>query len=125
MLFLFQLTLEKMNKKVYENIRTIREMKDLTRDYVAAELQMSTSGYGKIERGEIDLTLSKLSKICTIFGVSMTDLMYFDISSIFKKDVMEGDATKLSVLNENRFNKERISDLERENFFLKKNNLKP
>jgi hypothetical protein len=32
-------------------------MNDLTRDFVAGELQMSTSGYGKIERGEIDLTL--------------------------------------------------------------------
>jgi transcriptional regulator with XRE-family HTH domain len=30
--------------------------------------------YGKIERGEIDLTLSKLSKISDIFGVSITDL---------------------------------------------------
>jgi transcriptional regulator with XRE-family HTH domain len=41
-------------------------MNDLTRDFVAGELQMSTSGYGKIERGEIDLTLSKLSKISDI-----------------------------------------------------------
>jgi transcriptional regulator with XRE-family HTH domain len=61
-------------------------MNDLTRDFVAGELQMSTSGYGKIERGEIDLTLSKLSKISDIFGVSITDLIYFDVSNILKKN---------------------------------------
>jgi transcriptional regulator with XRE-family HTH domain len=53
------------------------------RDFVAGELQMSTSGYGKIERGEIDLTLSKLSKISDIFGVSITDLI--DVFKYFKK----------------------------------------
>jgi transcriptional regulator with XRE-family HTH domain len=75
-----------MNKKTYENIRKIREMNDLTRDYVAAELKMSTSGYGKIERGEIDLTLSKLCKISAIFSISITDLLYFNVSDIFKND---------------------------------------
>jgi transcriptional regulator with XRE-family HTH domain len=75
-----------MNKKTYENIKKIRELNDLTRDYVAAELEMSTSGYGKIERGEIDLTLSKLYKISIIFGVSVTDILYFDISSFFENE---------------------------------------
>jgi transcriptional regulator with XRE-family HTH domain len=83
-----------MSKKVYDNIKKIREMNDLTRDYVAGELQMSTSGYGKIERGEIDLTLSKLSKISDIFGVSITDLIYFDVSNIFKKKIKETNYNK-------------------------------
>ena len=47
-----------MNPIVYKNIKKIRELKNLTREYVADELQMSTSGYGKIERGEVDLTVS-------------------------------------------------------------------
>jgi transcriptional regulator with XRE-family HTH domain len=51
---------------------------------------MSTSGYGKIERGEIDLTLSKLYKISAIFGVSITDLLYFNVSDIFKNDAKRG-----------------------------------
>jgi transcriptional regulator with XRE-family HTH domain len=51
---------------------------------------MSTSGYGKIERGEIDLTLSKLYKISAIFGVSITDLLYFNVSDIFKNDSKRG-----------------------------------
>jgi hypothetical protein len=60
----------RMNKKVYQNIRIIREMNHLTCDYVAAELEMSTSGYGKMNVVKIDLTLSKLCKISTILGVT-------------------------------------------------------
>jgi len=71
------------------NIKKIRELKNLTRDYVAAELEMSTSGYGKIERGEIDLTVSKLYKIASILNVSITDLLFFDVSNFFKNDLTE------------------------------------
>jgi transcriptional regulator with XRE-family HTH domain len=74
-----------MNKNISENIRTIREMKNLTRKFVASEMDMSISGYGKIERGEIDLTISKLSKIASVFGVSLNDLLFLDISFFFNK----------------------------------------
>jgi len=70
-------------ENTYENIKKIREIKNLTRDYVAAELNMSTSGYGKIERGEIDLTISKLYKIALIFGISVMDLISFDVKKLF------------------------------------------
>lgn len=74
-----------MNKNISENIRTIREMKNLTRKFVASEMDMSISGYGKIERGEIDLTISKLSKIASVFGVTLNDLLFLDISFFFNK----------------------------------------
>jgi transcriptional regulator with XRE-family HTH domain len=111
-----------MNKKIYDNIRRIREMNDLTRDYVAAELQMSTSGYGKIERGEIDLTLSKLYKISAIFGISVTDLLYFDVSNVFKNNMIGSESIKQLVKSETIFNNESIIDLESENFLLRKKN---
>lgn len=72
-----------MNKTIAKNIKIIREMKDLTRDFVAGEMEMSTSGYGKIERGEIDLTISKISRIAGILGISVTDLLFFDVSLFF------------------------------------------
>jgi transcriptional regulator with XRE-family HTH domain len=108
-----------MSKKAYENIRKIREMNNLTRDYVAGELQMSTSGYGKIERGEIDLTISKLYKIAFIFGVSVTDLLFFDVSKVFENDILETNSKKLSDKNQSSFKKENIFDLDRLKFLLK------
>lgn len=60
-------------------------MKNLTREYVADELKMSTSGYGKIERGEVDLTISKLVKIAKVLDVSIEFIFKFDVSTFFKQ----------------------------------------
>lgn len=73
-----------MNKSnVYRNIRKIRELKNLTREYVADEVEMSMSGYGKIERGEVDLTVSKLIKISKALDVSIEFLLKFDTTIFF------------------------------------------
>ena len=81
MLIVKFLTMIKSN--VYINIRKIRELKNLTREYVAEELKMSMSGYGKIERGEVDLTVSKLMEIAKVLDVSIEFIFKFDISVFF------------------------------------------
>jgi transcriptional regulator with XRE-family HTH domain len=101
-----------MNKSISGNIRIIREMKNLTRDFVAGEMDMSTSGYGKIERGEVDLTISKISRIAAILGVSISDLLFFDVSLFFTKakseklnsdDVINDSEVKVMKLNSDGF----------------------
>lgn len=74
-----------MDPIVYKNIKKIRELKNLTREYVADELKMSTSGYGKIERGEVDLTISKLVKVAKVLDVSIEFIFKFDVSTFFKQ----------------------------------------
>jgi transcriptional regulator with XRE-family HTH domain len=108
-----------MKKNTYKNIRKIREMNNLTRDYVAGELQMSTSGYGKIERGEIDLTISKLYKIAAIFGVSVTDLLFFEVSKCFNNEIKETNSKNLIVKDHSSFKEDNIFDLDRLKFLLK------
>lgn len=76
-----------MNKIVSKNIRTIREMKNFTRDFVAGELEMTYSGYGKIERGEIDISITKIARLADIFGISISDLLFFDVSYFFNNDI--------------------------------------
>lgn len=46
---------------------------------------MSTSGYGKIERGEVDLTVTKISKIATVLDVSIEFIFKFKVSTIFEE----------------------------------------
>ena len=41
-------------KDISSNIKKFRELKSLTREHLAAELEMSVSGYSKIERGGRD-----------------------------------------------------------------------
>ena len=90
-----------MNKIVSHNIRTIREMKNLTRDFVAGELEMTYSVYGKIERGEIDITISKISRLADIFGISISDLLFFDVSYFFNNDADEKIDDHLRVVGSN------------------------
>lgn len=70
-------------KQVSENIKKFRELKDITRENIASRLDMSVSGFSKIERGEIDLTLSKLDKIAKVLGVSPSQILSFDATNIF------------------------------------------
>lgn len=70
-------------KIISANIKKYRELKDLTREDVAGQLEMSVSGYSKIERGEIDLTLTKLQRISEVLGVSASDILNFDVTNIF------------------------------------------
>ena len=69
--------------QIAENIKKFRELKNYTRDQMADELDMSLSGYGKLERGEVDITISKLYKISVILEVSVSQMMNFDVSNIF------------------------------------------
>lgn len=70
-------------KIVFENVKKIRELKSITRESMASDLGMSLSGYSKLERGEVDLTLSKLFNISQILNVSIEQLLNFDPSHIF------------------------------------------
>jgi transcriptional regulator with XRE-family HTH domain len=70
-------------KTIFDNIKKFRELKSVTRESMASDLGMSLSGYSKLERGEVDLTLSKLVKISQILNVSIEQLLNFDPSQIF------------------------------------------
>lgn len=65
------------------NIKKLRELKNFTQSYVADFLNMSQSGYGKIERDETDISLSKLKKIATILEVDYNKILSFDDKNVF------------------------------------------
>jgi len=70
-------------KEVIENIKKFRELKNITRDELADKLKMSLSGYSKLERGEVEITLTKLYRIADILEVSVSQILNFDVSQIF------------------------------------------
>lgn len=59
-------------------IRKIREIKGLSKENVAAELAISVSGYGKIERNEVSVNIDKLSKIGKVHQLSIEDIIGFN-----------------------------------------------
>jgi transcriptional regulator with XRE-family HTH domain len=68
---------------IYSNIKRLRELKSITRESIAADLGLSLSGYSKLERGEVDITLSKIYKIAEILNVNVEQILNFDASQIF------------------------------------------
>lgn len=53
--------------KVHEKIRFLRESRKLSQEDMANKLNMSVSGYSKIERGESKTTVDKLKQIAEVF----------------------------------------------------------
>jgi transcriptional regulator with XRE-family HTH domain len=85
--------------KIYENIKRIREMKNISRQQMASDLELSLSGYSKLERGEIDVSLNRIQQIAGILGVDLAQLMNFDATQIFNvnnNNVIQGIGTKAS-----------------------------
>ena len=66
-----------------DNIKKFRELKNITRDKIAADLNMSLSNYSKIERGEIDLTISRVQEIANLLEVDVSQILNFDATNIF------------------------------------------
>lgn len=70
-------------KEITENIKRFRELKNYTRENMADKLEMSLSGYSKLERGDVELTITKLYKIAEILEVDISQIFNFDASKIF------------------------------------------
>jgi transcriptional regulator with XRE-family HTH domain len=66
------------NMSVGSKIKKIRELRNYTQEYMADRLQMSQSGYSKIETDEVDVNFQKLEQIATILEIKVLDLVGFD-----------------------------------------------
>lgn len=70
-------------KDVALKIRNIRELKNLTQEYMAERLEMSQAGYSKIENGQTNVSHSKLNEIANILDVKPEEIMTFDGQKYF------------------------------------------
>ncbi|KGN69590.1 MULTISPECIES: helix-turn-helix domain-containing protein [unclassified Porphyromonas] len=64
-------------------IRQIRELQDITQEYMADNLGISTRAYSKIETGETQLTIGRLNQISEILKVEPIQILGFDDKKIF------------------------------------------
>jgi transcriptional regulator with XRE-family HTH domain len=69
--------------EVYKTIKNFRELKNITRESMTDALSITVSGYGKFERGETDIQLSRLYKIAEILNVELYQLLNFKLSTVF------------------------------------------
>jgi transcriptional regulator with XRE-family HTH domain len=61
--------------QVNEKIKQLRQNQGLSQEEIAKKLDMSANGYGGIERGEVDIKLSRLEQLSELFGVELSELL--------------------------------------------------
>jgi transcriptional regulator with XRE-family HTH domain len=94
------------------NIKKIRELNHISRDEIAKKLNMGTSGYSKIERGEVEVTIRKFEQIALILGHSMSEIIEFDIAKLAEK-------TKAVFIKKNSIQDKRIKSIVENEYVLK------
>lgn len=66
---------ERQVKSIANNIRTAREFRNYTQEYVATRLGISQNAYSKIELGYTKITLERLILIGLILDTEINQLM--------------------------------------------------
>ncbi|RYU91785.1 helix-turn-helix domain-containing protein [Emticicia agri] len=64
-------------------IKKLRELRNFTQEYMAKNLEMTPSGYGKIERDETEVSYQKLEKIAEVLGLKIEDIINFNEQIVF------------------------------------------
>ena len=81
---------DQLLKTAIGNIKKFRELKEITREQMASDLGLSVSGYAKLERGEIDVTLSRLHDIAEILQIGVSQILNFSSQNIFNITTSQG-----------------------------------
>jgi len=75
------------------NIKTIREKRNLMQKDVALHIGVDKSTYSKIEKGLRELTVSELSKMAKLFNLTTDQIINYNENIIPKEIVIEDKST--------------------------------
>ena len=57
----------------YKKIKEIRKRQNITKEYIAMQMDLSIKKYNEIEKGNVDLKISKLKQIGDVLNVLICD----------------------------------------------------
>lgn len=60
--------------EIHQNIKVLRIKSKLSREEVAEKLSLSVNAYGRLERGEVELSVSRIKQLSEIFDVTEEEL---------------------------------------------------
>jgi len=86
-----------VKSSVGQKIRRIRGSKELTQDNLAYELGITKSAYSKIERGETNVSINRLTAIAKILEVDIVDFFKDSDNKIQDPKNEYGFATKKDI----------------------------
>jgi transcriptional regulator with XRE-family HTH domain len=109
-------------------IKKLRELQKLTQEHMAENMKMSVSGYGKIERDEIDIPLSRLKEIAASLKIKVKDLLddeaTITVVSTMNNNTEKGNNNGIVFVNgisenEQKLWQEQVAAIKEENKYLK------
>lgn len=103
-------------------IKKLRELKNLTQEYMADKLQMSQSNYSRMESNDLDIPFSKVQAIADILEINIVDLIEFDAKYFFNNihsQTINGNINNMISDNERKLYEDQIALLKNENAYLK------
>ena len=68
-----------MDKKLCQNIKSLRKGANLTQKYIATQLRVVESCYANWEQGRTEPNIAMLRKLAELFEVSLDDLINGDL----------------------------------------------
>jgi transcriptional regulator with XRE-family HTH domain len=66
-----------------ERIKFMRNFYGWSQEQMAEKLQLATSSYAKIERGQSDIPFSRLQQIADVFEIELADLFKLNEKNVF------------------------------------------
>lgn len=111
------------------NIKKMRELKNYTQSYMSEMLNMSLSGYSKIERDETDISLKRLQQIAEVLETDFSNILDFDGNKVFninQNQHAEGTQNAYAIVQNQQNTTEHsgtenfINHLQEENAYLRK-----
>ena len=74
---LWFLTIEedKLLKSLGDNLKKIRELKNLTQETLAYEAGFSRSYYTEVENGKRNISLINIKKLANVLGISLSEIL--------------------------------------------------
>jgi len=89
-----------------QKIKKLRELKNLTQEYMADQLGLTQSGYSKIETGEVDIPYSRLEEISKVLTIKPEDLISFNENMVF--NIMHNQTGNGLVINHTSDNEKKL-----------------
>lgn len=87
--------------KINEKIRELREKHHLSQEEMAEKMNISSSAYGKFERAETRLTITKLEQIAEIFNINIIELINTSCEKLYHNQEEINYFNYLNILSEN------------------------
>jgi len=103
---------------IHSKVRKVREYKGITRQEMADFLDISLSGYSKIEQGKVEVSINKFEKIAEYLGVDNYELSRArtdeDIACILKQEPVEKKEDNTDMLKQIKRQDQLIELLQKE-----------